>query len=221
MSTLGENMVKSLDASLGIWYLIILNAFGVIAIVCKIFEYQVKSRNTMFVFVTIASICWVMYFVFYGNFASALTCLLSVVKMVIFMWRGRKKWADSSVWLYLFLAVQTIIAIFTTSGITDIFAITAGYLGIFAYFFVNQRTYRMLSFFHMALWVTNSVINFYLIALLSDSFSTVSCAVAIYRYDLSKNARKLNEINETVENENSTEQQGSTEIGENSVCNEN
>ena len=85
MSALGENMVKSLDASLGIWYLIILNAFGVIAIVCKIFEYQVKSRSTMFVFVTIAAVCWVMYFVFYGNFASALTCLLTVVKMFIFM----------------------------------------------------------------------------------------------------------------------------------------
>lgn len=214
MSALGENMVKSLDASLGIWYLIILNAFGVIAIICKIFEYQVKSRSTMFVFVSIASVCWVLYFVLYGNFASALTCLLSVVKMFVFMYRGKKKWASNPFWLYFFLVVQTIIAIFTTTGIRDVFAIAAGYLGIFAYFFVNQKTYRMLSFFHMALWVVNSVINFYLIALLSDSFSTVSCGVAIYRYDLSKNARKLNQ-EKTDEKDNGNEETDTSCLNEN------
>ena len=192
MSDLSTNMVNTLNNTLGIWYLIILNAFGVIAIVCKIFEYQVRSRNAMFVFVTIACICWVLYFALYGNFASALTCLLSVIKMLIFMQRGKHKWADGPIWLILFLVLQTVVAVFTTTGWKDVFAIVAGYIGIFSYFVLNQSRYRLLSFFHMSLWVVNSAINFYLIALLSDSFSTVSCGVAICRYDLSKNARKLN-----------------------------
>ena len=201
MADLSAGMVKFLDNTLGIWYLIILNAFGVIAIICKIFEYQVKSRNAMFVLVTIASICWVLYFALYGNFASALTCLLSVIKMLIFMQRGKHKWADGLFWLILFLVLQTVVAVFTTTGWTDVFAIVAGYVGIFSYFVLDQSRYRLLSFFHMALWVVNSTINFYLIALLSDSFSTISCGVAIYRYDLSKNARKLRKVEK--ENKNS------------------
>lgn len=191
MADLSVGMVKFLDNTLGIWYLIILNAFGVMAIICKVFEYQVKTRAKMFTLATIANICWVLYFALYGNFASALTCFINVVKMFIFMYRGRYKWADSILWLIFFLILQVLVSVFTVTSWVDCFCITAGFLGIFAYFVVDQRKYRLLSFIHMAIWVANSAINFYLIALLSDSFSTISCGIAICRYDLSKNARKL------------------------------
>ena len=68
MADFSANMVKSLESSLGIWYLIILNAFGVIAIICKILEYQAKSRVLSLTLCSIASVCWVAYFAFYGDF---------------------------------------------------------------------------------------------------------------------------------------------------------
>ena len=202
MVELSNSMVKMLNNTLGIWYLIILNAFGVIAIICKIFEYQVKSRNKMFLLVSVANACWVIYFALYGNFASALTCLLNTIRLLVFMQRGKHKWADGSWWLIFFLALQTVVAVFTTKSVFDAFAIAGGYVGIFAYFVTNQKMYRFISFFHMSLWVVNSAINFYLIALLSDLFSTISCGVAIYRYDLSKNARKLNSENVSEKEQN-------------------
>ena len=182
--------IKILNNTLGIWYLIILNAFGVIAIICKIFEYQVKSRGNMFALSTIANVCWVLYFLLYGNFASALTCVINVIKLLIFMQRGRRAWADSIWWLILFIVLQVFVTIFTVSSWVDVFCTTAGFLGIFAYFFKSAKTYRILSFLHMSIWVVNSIANFYLIALLSDSFSTASCALAIYRFDIKKHSKK-------------------------------
>ena len=209
-AALSEKMVSALNSSLGIWYMVIVNAIGVIAIICKILEYQVSTRGKMFTCATIANICWVLYFALYGNFPGALTCTVNVIKMFIFMQRGKHKWADSILWLIVFLIAQAMVAIFTMRYWYDVFSITAGFLGIFAYFVTDQKRYRLLSFFHMALWVANSIANgiafgiaFYLIAILSDSFSTVSCAVAIYRYDLSKKARKLNK---TVVSESEQEQ---------------
>ena len=119
------------------------------------------------------------------------------------MQRGKHAWADSILWLILFLVLQTGVAIFTTKNWFDVFAITAGYLGIFSYFVLNQKKYRLLSFFHMSLWVVNSIFNFYLIALLSDSFSTVSCGVAIYRYDI-KNKKAI-DVKDDENLENCTE----------------
>jgi hypothetical protein len=188
---LSDNFVSVLSSSLGVWYLIITNAIGVFAILCKVFEYQVAKRSTMFVFATIANICWVLYFLLFGNFASSLTCVINVVKMFIFMKRDNCQWANSIFWLFFFLLLQALVAVFTVKSYLDIFSVTAGFLGIFAYYVINQKHYRLLSFFHMAVWVANSIVNFYLIALISDVMSTTSCAVAIYRYDLSKNARKL------------------------------
>lgn len=195
-----DNMIKTLNDTLGIWYIIILNAFGVFAIVCKILEYQVKSRDKCFILSTVANACWVMYFFLFGNFASALTCVINVVKLLVFMQRGKRSWADSWVWLALFLVAQIIVTVFTVSSWVDVFCITAGFLGIFAYFVSDRKQYRLLSFVHMAVWVANSIANFYLIALLSDSFSTVSCGLAIYRFDIKKQAKDKVEDNKEEQN---------------------
>lgn len=186
-------MLDGLMQTLGVWYWIILNMFGVIAIICKILEYQVKKRSTMYILVTIASLCWTAYFAFYGNLISSITCALGALKFLVFMKRDTCKWARSIIWLYAFLALQTGVVVFTSIKAfswLSIFTILAGYVGIFAYFVTDPRKYRLVSFVHMALWVINSSIYFYPVALASDSFSTISCAVAIYRFDLSKKARE-------------------------------
>ena len=184
-------IVKNLSANLGIWYLIILNAFGVLAIICKICEYQAKKRSTMFTIAILANVCWVLYFAFYGDAVSALTCFINTVKLCIFSYRGKYKWAESIVWLYVFIALQATVSVLTYTNWKDIITTIAGFLGIFAYFFKNQKTYRLLSFIHMSVWVLNSIIKFYPIALISDSISVASCAVAIYRFDIrSKQRRK-------------------------------
>ena len=178
------------------------NAFGICAIIFKIIEYQVKKRGTMFTIATIANVCWVLYFAFLGNVASTLTCFINVIKLLIFMQRDKHKWAESVWWLILFLVLQVLVSIYTifspTSSWMDVFCITAGFFGVLAYFFKDAKKYRFLSFIHMSLWVANSIANFYPIALLSDAFSTVSCGVAIVRYDLlkGKNNKKVVETQE-------------------------
>ncbi|MBR2498091.1 MAG: YgjV family protein [Clostridia bacterium] len=176
------------------------NAFGIFAIICKILEYQVKKRNVMFTLATIANVCWVLYFVFLSNIASSFTCIINVIKLLIFMQRGNYKWAESIWWLILFLILQVLVTIFTVASWVDVFCITAGFLGVLAYFFKNARTYRILSFIHMAIWVANSIANFYPIALISDTFSTVSCGVAIVRYDIIKQKPKKIDQKQSIEN---------------------
>lgn len=206
IATLSENLYNVLTDNLGIWYLIILNGIGVIAIILKILEYQVPKRETMFIITLGANICWVLYFALYCNFASTLTCFVNVIKMLIFMQRGKHKWADSVWWLILFLVLQTGVAVFTVRAWFDIFAVVAGYLGILSYFFVNPKIYRALSFIHMSTWVISGLVNIYPIAIISDSVSTISCGVAIWRYDirkngLEKNAKNEEKIDAVIENE--------------------
>ena len=186
-------MIEYLKDTMGIWYYIILNAIGVIAIIFKVCEYQAKKRSAMFVIATFANLCWVAYFFLYGDYISSLTCLINVVRMLIFAQKGKYSWADSPLWIILFLIVQTGIVIFTVKSLLDICTILAGYLGIFAYFVKDLKKYRLLSFFHMLCWMCNGIFKFYPVALISDTLSTISVSVAIYRYDLSKKSRKLNE----------------------------
>ena len=187
------DITNNLSNSLGIWYDIILNAFGVIAILCKVLEYQAKQRQTMFAMVTIACICWTLYFALYGNLVSTITCGMSVIRFLVFMKRDTCAWAKSMFWLYFFLALQIAVVVWTSLisfSWLNMFAILAGFVGIFAYFVTNDKQYRLISFIHMSLWVVNGAIYFYPVALISDSFSTISCAVAIYRFDVRNKAKK-------------------------------
>lgn len=189
------DLINNLSNSLGIWYVIILNAFGVIAIICKVIEYQASTRKGMFTMVTIACVCWVFYFALYGNLISTISMILGVARLLVFMKRETCAWAKSIFWLYFFLAIQVALVVYSICiGFTwlDIFAIIAGFIGIFAYYVTNDKVYRSISFVYMALWVVNSCVYFYPIALISDSFSTISCGVAIYRFDIRKNKKKEN-----------------------------
>ncbi len=195
MAELSKNMVDWLNANFGIWYVLVLNAFGVIAILLKVTEYQVRKRERMMVIATLANVSWVLFFALNGNFAAALTCVLIVARMLIYMQRDVKEWANNNWWVALFVALQTVVAVTTFKNWQDIFSITAGYIGIFAYLTKNQTLYRILSFIYMSLWLSNSICYFiispstYIIGLSSDAFSTVSVAVGIWRYDLCRKAR--------------------------------
>ncbi len=196
MAEFSETMVAWLNANFGIWYLIILNAFGVLAIILKITEYQVRKHSTMMLIATIANISWVLFFALNGNFTAALTCVLIVARMFVYIQRDTHKWARSVWWVVLFVVLQTVVAVTTFKNWQDIFSITAGYIGIFAYLTRNQTLYRILSFIYMSLWLSNSICYFivspstYLVGLASDAFSTISVAVGIWRYDLCKKARE-------------------------------
>ena len=190
------NFTENLSNALGIWYQIILNAFGVIAIVCKIIEYQAKTRKTMFTMVIAACTCCTIYFALYGNLISTISMIIGLARLFVFSKRDKCEWAKGIFWLYFFLSFQialTVYSIVVGFSWLDIFAILAGFVGIFAYFVTNEKKYRLISFVHMALWVVNSAVYFYPIALLSDSFSTISCGVAIYRFDIRNKAGKQKE----------------------------
>ena len=206
MAETSSKLVEYLNANLGIWYLIILNAFGVMAILCKVLEYQIKRRGTMLIVATFANISWVMYFMLNGNFTAGLTCLLVVIRMLIYIQRDKKAWAKSNWWLVAFTILQTVVAITTFKYWQDAFSIIAGYIGIFAYIMPSQKTYRLFSLAYMVLWLSNSICYFavsgiaYLLALISDSFSTTSVLVGIWRYDISKKAIKEKDIDNNSAN---------------------
>ena len=200
MTMVSEKLLELLTSSLGAWYLIILNAFGVMAICCKILEYQIKKRGTMMIVATSANFLWVLYFIFYGDFSSALTCAIGVIRLLIFMQKGKHKWADSIWWLVFFLLLQTVVSVFTFKDLRDVFSLSAGFVGIITYFMVDQKKYRAFSLVHMSLWVVNSAIKFYPIALISDTMSTISVTVAIIRFTIAEKRDK--QMNEFIDKQN-------------------
>ncbi len=179
---ISNKLVGTLSNFLGIWYIIILNAFGVIAIILKASEFQLKSRKLIFLFASLSALCWVMYFLVQGDFVSMFINFISMINIIIFLQRDRYKWASSKWLLLLFVLLQLSLGILTFKYWHDIFAIVGGVLTTLSYFVINKKTYRYINVFNMSCWVANSISKMYIIALINDSFALISVIVSIFRF---------------------------------------
>lgn len=198
MAEFGKSVVSYLSSTIGIWHAVIFNAFGIISICLKIIELQLKRRNYIILFSIGSAIGWVIYFFLNGNVASSLISTVAIIQAIIFYQRGKHKWAQSKFWLFLFLAVQVLICIFTFKDWTTFLSVSAGLFGTLAYFVMKEKVYRYLILCSLVCWLFNSTFNFYLIAFLADSLSTVSIIISITRYTIAeRKEKKLEQISET------------------------
>ena len=201
LTDIGNSLVSALSGALGVWYVVLFNAFGVIAIIVKLLETQNKSRNKIVAFASIGYACWITYFVLNGNFTSAFVNAIGFVQCLIFMQRGKYKWADSIFWLIFFLVVQVVVSVFTFSDWRSMFAIVAGLISTVAYFVMSEKLYRYLFWALITLWLVNGFIYFYWIAVIHDAFAWISIVIAIFRYNI-KGKTDRKEIVESKAEEN-------------------
>lgn len=203
LAQLGESIVNGLTSALGeLWFAVLVNAIGVVAIVVKITETQNKKRNAIVLFAILGSLCWVTYFILNGDFTSALVNVIGATQGLVFMQRSKHKWADSVFWLYFFLAVQVAIAFFIWKSPFSLFSIVAGLIGTIAYFVIDEKLYRYLFLALILLWIGNGIVYFYPIALIHDSFAAVSITIAIIRYNiLGKDKPEIKNTQNKIEQE--------------------
>lgn len=185
LAQVGGDIVAGLTVLLGlVGYQILINGIGVIAIGTKILETQNKKRSNIILYAMFGAICWVAYFVLYGDFTSALVNLIGFTQLLIFFQRGKYKWANSKFWLVFFLIVQVAISVFTWQDYFSLFPVVGGLLGTIAYFVMNEKAYRYLFLSLILCWIGNGIARGYVIALIHDIFAAVSISIAIVRYNI-------------------------------------
>ena len=198
------NVVVGALSKWGAWYHVFYNVFGVVAVILKIIELQLKNRSKRLVLAMSSAVCWVIYFFLCGKVTASITSIIAVVQSLIFLQRGKHKWADNLFWLFLFLGVQVGICVWNVlsgEGILVLLSVFAGLFGTMAYFVKNDRAYRILVLISLLFWVANSIVGTFFsssasrlwAALASDVFGSTSAIIAIIRFDILKAGKKREE----------------------------
>ncbi len=176
-----QNFATNLSDGMGVWYLVLFNAFAVTAIFIKLFEYQLKGRRANIIFNVVAQGCWVIYFLLQGNIISASASLVGTTSSLIFLHRQKHKWANSIFWLYFFIAVSIIFGIIGFVKWYSIFALLAAIFGVITYFVKSPKAYRYFALVFTICWLVNSICNKFILALVSDTVCLVSILISIAR----------------------------------------
>lgn len=181
MKTLSDNMTSALSGAMGDWYPILYNTIGIISIFLQFMVYQMKDRKRILGLNFVNSIGWMIYFVLQGNFVSGVSCGLGIIRNLVFIFRGKYAWAESRLWLVLFLCISGASAFGIVSWI-DVFGLIAGLSSTIAFFMKNEKTIRKISLFTFTAYICNSISHGYVIALIADSTSFISVVIALVRY---------------------------------------
>lgn len=143
-------------------------------------SFQFKTRKyTLICFVAAASLISTHYFLLGQNTAGCIIALSATRFLVsIFSTDVRLK--------YLFLLLVTIAGVLTYSHVTDLLAISAGYLATFAVFQPNERLLRQLMMISTVCIITLNIFIFTPVGIVTESFFLGSNLVAYWRFYIKK-----------------------------------
>lgn len=193
ISDIATKMVGSFS-KMGVWYPIIFNAFGVMATILRVIEFQMKKRSLSITFAMSSVACWVVYFIMQGDFVTSLTNAVCILQAIVFLQRGKYKWADSKFWLFFFVSFQVTIGIIFWQTWKNIFPLIGSMLEVTAYFITNRKAYRILGVTFALFFVLNSAFNLYYVSLVNDVSVCISSIIAIIRYDRKDYAKTFKKL---------------------------
>lgn len=182
ITAISDKMVFAMESSMGVWYSVMFNAIGVISIFLQFMIFQMKSRKNIILVGMASNVGWLSYFVLQGDFISGLSNIIGIMSNVIFLMRGKYRWADSKLWLIFFLAVAATFSIVTFQTWKDVFAMLACLSSMIAFFMIKEKNIRLISLFTYVMFMCNSISKVYVVALVADITAFASVVLALIRF---------------------------------------
>lgn len=121
------------------------NIFGLGAMISLFLIYQQKSRKNMLACKLSADIFWILHYGCLGATAGMIPNLVGIFRELVFINRGRKKWAGYPIWVVFFVAVNFCLSFCTFERWYDIIPIAASAFVTISLWINNPRLTKLIS----------------------------------------------------------------------------
>ena len=181
LSKLAEQITAAMD-SLGIYGILLIYGVGILSIALQAISYQMKNRSRILYINFSSTFGWMTYFVLNGNLTSACMNLIGLGRCMIFMNRGKRHWASSRIWLWVFLVLFSCGALLPYHDWRDLFPFIASAFTTIGYFSMKELHLRVINLCGYVFWIANSLSHGYWVALCSDIVTVCSLLAALYLF---------------------------------------
>jgi len=119
--------------------------FGALGVAINILIYQLKSGKKILLSKLVSDFFWVLHYVCLSAFSGAAIAGIGIIRDAVFLHQD-KKWAQSKAWLWLFLALSVISAVFTWKSVFSLLPAFAAVLLVFSLWKNNPMLICVLAF---------------------------------------------------------------------------
>ena len=166
--------------------------FGALGVIGNIVIYQLKSGKKILLSKLVSDISWTLHYIFLTAFSGAAIAGIGIIRDCIFVNKD-KKWAQSSLWLWLFLILSVVSAYFTWNGIFSLLPAFASVLLIFSLWKNDPMLICVLAFpISIAMLVYNIFCMSYF-GITNEILTLISAVIGVVK---NKKQQKVNYQNE-------------------------
>lgn len=178
---------------------------GFVALFVSFFIFQQKEKGRTLGFKLADDLLWAGHYFLLGPASYAAACLncVCVLRELIFMQRGKKRWASHVIWLPIFILINWAFAAvpiiwgvkgdfsaLTTADAYQLFSILGTTMAVIGLYVKSPRLMRAIMLPAQILWLIYSVIVVSIPATISNSIMIVSILISILRYDILQRRKK-------------------------------
>ena len=169
---------------------IIVHSVAVVAMIFCIGAFLKKNRKTILIMQIVGMGMWTIHFLLLREYAGAAMNGLAVVRALVYVQRGRFKWANSKIIPAVFVTAFISAGLITWQLGDDLWflpaiAMTVTSVGLF---FKNEQTMRVINLFSSPPWIIYNVFAHSPVAVITESLTLVSVVAGLTIYSRKKKA---------------------------------
>lgn len=157
---------------------------GVLGILSAAMIFQQKTRKALMITKLISDVIWVVHYLLLGAYSGMAICVVAVFRELIFMNRGKYKWADHKIWPVIFASAALATAALTWNGAISILPAVASATSVIAFWVGNPRLSRILAFPIASEMIVYDYFTGSYAGLINEAIGITSAIIGIIRLDI-------------------------------------
>lgn len=179
---------------------LIAQGIGMVGLIFAIISFQNNKRNLILLFLGMAQMCFIIHFALLEVWTAFAMNIVGATRTFFFMLRGRKKWMDSDLVMYLFISLFLIAGILSWQNWLSLLPIMAMVIETIGVWQRDPRKIRFIVMIPRPMWITFNAIHRSYAGVLTELFVITSLIAGIVRFDILPWVKKRNGSKKRSEN---------------------
>jgi len=169
---------------------IVIQLIGFVWTVFILSAFQAKKRSSILLIQLIGAICFMLHFFLLDALSGSIMNGLVAVRSLVFYFRGKKKWADSVVWLPVFIILGVAAIVVTWNGWLSLLPLIGLISTTFAQFSQKPMVVRLLTLPNCPCWLVYNSFAGSISGVITEILIAISIIVGFLRHDVKKKAKE-------------------------------
>ena len=145
------------------------------------FIYYGKNKKNILTAKLISDVLNVVQQGMIGAYTGACINVIAVAREIIFYHRGKWKWANSRLWLWLFILLMGLAPVLTWNGIVSLLPSIGSVLAVIAFYMEKPTYIRVIGLCSQIFWLLYSIFTINLGAILQNIILIFSAVLGLIR----------------------------------------